>query len=74
MFLAEAIAAVRAFDDFTPDNDSHGEPDFGAVTIRDERVFWKFDYFDPTLDAGSEDPADGTVTCRVLTVMLAREY
>ena len=74
VFVAESIAAVRAFEDFSPDNDPHGEHDFGSLTVSDERVFWKFDYFDPTLKAGSEDPADETKTCRVLTIMLASEY
>jgi Protein of unknown function (DUF3768) len=74
VFVAEAICAVRAFDSFSPDNDPHGEHDFGAVNVDGTRVFWKIDYFDPTLSHGSEDPADETKTCRVLSVMLAQEY
>ena len=74
VFVAEAICAVRTFDKFTTDNDPHGEHDFGAVCVKDIRVFWKIDYFDPTLSAGSENPADEAKTCRVLTVMLAQEY
>ena len=73
-FVAEAICAVRSFDTFTPDNDPHGEHDFGVVTVKETRVFWKLDYYDPTLSAGSDDPADETKTCRVLTIMLAQEY
>ena len=37
------VAAVRAFDRFDPDNDPHGEHDFGALTVADERVFFKID-------------------------------
>jgi hypothetical protein len=71
----EILTAVRAFDAFTPDNDPHGEHDFGAITHPEAgRIFWKIDYYDPTLTRGSDDPADPKRTCRVLTVMLAEEY
>jgi hypothetical protein len=65
---------VRAFDEFTPDNDPHGEHDFGSFESGGRRFFWKIDYYDKTLTAGSEDPADPAQTCRVLTLMLADEY
>lgn len=71
---SDIAEAVQRFDAFTPDNDPHGEHDFGAVTIEGYRVFWKIDYYDPTLQCGSEDPANPTVTKRVLTIMLAEEY
>ena len=74
LFVAEAICAVRGFDAFTPDSDPYGEHDFGALTVRGQRVMWKIDYYDPTLSAGSDDPGDDARTCRVLTVMLAEEY
>ena len=74
VFVVEALCAVRSFDAFTTDNDPYGQHDFGAVVVRGTRVFWKIDYFDPTLTAGSEDPADEDNTCRVLTVMLAQDY
>ena len=73
-FVAEAICAVRSFEAFSADNDPHGEHDFGAVTVQGIRLFWKLDYFDPSLSLGSEDPADEAKTCRVLTIMLAEEY
>lgn len=66
--------AVQSFDTFTPNNDPHGEHDFGAVTIEGHKVFWKIDYYDPTMEYGSDDPANPTVTKRVLTIMLAEEY
>ncbi|WP_421475884.1 DUF3768 domain-containing protein [Agrobacterium tumefaciens] len=68
------ISAVRAFDDFSPDNDPYGEHDFGAVTLEDSVFLWKIDYYDLDLQFGSSDPADDDVTCRVLTVMRADEY
>lgn len=72
--LDAIMAAVQSFADFTPSNDPYGEHDFGAVQIDGETVFWKFDYYDLDLLMLSPDPADPSVTCRVLTVMLAEEY
>lgn len=73
-FLARAFQNVRDFDRFSEDNDPWGEHDYGAVEIDDEKVFWKIDYYDPTLTQGSENPANDAVTHRVLTIMLASEY
>ena len=74
----EAVAAVldrvRTFTDFTEENDPNGEHDFGTFEIGGNRFFFKVDYYDPTMDAGSEDPSDPAQTTRVLTVMLASEY
>lgn len=73
--LREVLARVRSHDDFTPDNDPHGEQDFGAFELDGiGRVFWKIDYYDPTLTLGSENPADPARTRRILTIMLAEEY
>lgn len=73
-FLTEVMAALESYDDFTLENDPHGEHDFGVLTIRDHRLFWKIDYYDRNLEFGSENPADAKATRRVLTVMLAEEY
>ncbi|MEP2828193.1 MULTISPECIES: DUF3768 domain-containing protein [Alphaproteobacteria] len=72
--VQKVIEAVKAFDDFTPDNDPHGEHDFGSVRIDENAIFWKIDYYDRSMEAGSPDPADPEVTTRVLTIMLADEY
>lgn len=72
--LKELLLALVSYDDFTPDNDPHGEHDFGSLTIAGEKIFWKIDYYDRGLVYGSPDPADPDVTTRVLTVMLAGEY
>lgn len=69
--LAELLAAVRQFDAFTANNDPYGERDFGSVTIDGDAYFWKIDYYDIDLNFGSPDPADETVTYRVLTLMTA---
>ena len=65
---------VEKFDAFTPDNDPYGEHDFGAFVHKGNRIFWKIDYYNTTLTAGSEDPSDPKQTVRVLTIMLASEY
>jgi hypothetical protein len=72
--LAAILDRVRTFEEFTPDNDPYGEHDFGAFEHGGHRIFWKIDYYDAAMEAGSEDPADPYQTTRVLTVLLAAEY
>lgn len=72
--VAELITKVRRFSEFSEDNDPHQEHDFGSLEHDGKKVFWKIDYYDLKLETGSEDPSDPTITCRVLTVMLAEEY
>lgn len=73
-FAWAAITAVKAFNQFTRDNDPYGEHDFGALTVADERLFFKIDYYDLALEGHSPDAADPAQTHRVLTIMLASEY
>jgi hypothetical protein len=73
-FAARAIAGVRTFTEFNADNDPYGEHDFGAFSVGEQRLFWKIDYYDLSLQFGSRDPADPSQTKRVLTIMLAEEY
>jgi hypothetical protein len=71
---AKALSAMRAFSDFTGDNDPHGEHDFGAFEVEGQKFFFKIDYYDTTMEFGSEDPSDPSETVRVLTLMLASDY
>jgi len=73
-FVAKALQAVQTFSDFTKDNDPWEEHDFGAMTVNDEKVFFKVDYYSPDLKTGSDNPANEAKTHRVLTIMLASEY
>jgi hypothetical protein len=41
-----------------PDNEPHGERDFGAFEHNGHRIFWKIDYYNQSLTLGSEDPSD----------------
>jgi Protein of unknown function (DUF3768) len=68
------LGKIRSFDDFNEDNDPHGEHDFGLIEDGDVRYFWKIDYYDTDMELMSPDPADSSVTTRVLTVMLWDEY
>lgn len=68
------LAAVRGNGEFNASNDPYGEHDFGSFTIGGERLFWKFDYYDCDMQMASLDPADETITMRVLTIMLADDY
>lgn len=74
-FDAAVLAAALAnYSDFDPDNDPHGERDFGDITLFGYNLLFKMDYFDKVLEFGSDDPADPNVTHRVLTVLLASEW
>lgn len=68
------LAAVIRFDAWAEGNDPYGEHDFGAVELDGERYFFKIEYYNLAMDAGSDNPADPSITTRVLTVMHASEY
>jgi hypothetical protein len=65
------VSEYTAFDE---GNDPYGEHDFGSFDDGGEKFFWKIDYFDPSMTAGSSDASDPKQTCRVLTLMFASEY
>ena len=68
------VQTIAVFDDFCTANDPHGEHDFGAFEFDGTPVMFKIDYYDKDLAFHSPDPADSTVTERVITLMLAEEY
>lgn len=72
--VRQIVDKVRTFTAFTNDNDPYGEHDMGSVQHDGHRIFWKIDYYDKTLDAGSNDPSNPEITTRVLTIMLVSEY
>ena len=68
------LGVLQQYSDFTPDNDPYAEHDFGSFRFAGETIFWKFDYYDLDYTMHSQDPADPTVTARVLTALLGSEY
>lgn len=69
--LAELLAN---YDDFTHENDPHGERDFGLISYKGWDVIWKIDPYDKELKFGSDNPADPAVTTRIATLLLASEW
>lgn len=65
---------ISTYDDFCHANDSWAEHDFGSFEASGTRIFFKIDPYNKYLNAHSPDPADPTVTKRVITIMLAEEY
>jgi len=64
---AEILGAIRRYVFTAQDGPERARGEFavGTTTVR-----FKIDYYDPSLEWGSEDPADAAVTTRVLTIML----
>jgi hypothetical protein len=74
VFLHQALEALRAFEAFDDRNDPYGEHDCALIEVEGQSLLWKIDYYDTSFTLHSPDPADPSVTCRVLTLMLADEY
>jgi len=64
---AAVLSAIRRYA-FTPDDGA--ERARGEFAIGGATVHFKIDYYDPSLEWGSEDPADAAATIRVMTIML----
>lgn len=65
---------IEVYNDFSHENDPYQEHDFGRFEAEGHMIFFKIDYYDLQLNAASPDPADPSVTKRVLTIMVAGEY
>ncbi len=72
--VAEIEQLVRSYQNFSSENDPYGEHDFGSFAIAGQKIFWKIDYYDASLEWGAEDPTNSDKTVRVLTIMLREEY
>jgi hypothetical protein len=72
--VARIVKTIAVYDDFCHANDPHEEHDFGSFEVDGQTIFFKIDYFDKALTFHSSDPADPSVTERVITIMLAEEY
>jgi hypothetical protein len=68
------VKTIAVFDDFCHENDPYEEHDFGSFDVDGHEILFKIDYYDKTLTAHSPDPADPSVTERVITIMLMAEY
>jgi hypothetical protein len=68
------VKTIAVFDDFCHANDPYEEHDFGSFEADGQKIFFKIDYFDQSMSMHSSDPADASVTQRVITIMLAEEY
>ena len=49
------------------------ERDRGQFELSGETIHFRIDYYDVALEWGSEDPADASITRRVLTLMLRED-
>ena len=72
--VARIVKTIAVYDDFWHANDPHEEHDFGSFEVDGHTIFFKIDYFDKALTFHSPDPADPSITERVITIMLAEEY
>jgi hypothetical protein len=68
------VKTVALFDDFHHANDPHQEHDFGVFDADGHQIMFKIDYYNKEMTGHSPDPADPSVTNRVITVLLAEEY
>ena len=68
------VKTIAVFDDFCRANDPYEEHDFWSFEADGHMIMFKIDYLDRDLSMHSPDPADPSVTQRIITIMLAEEY
>jgi hypothetical protein len=64
--VVRIVKTIAVFDDFCHANDPHQEHDFGSFDADGHTVLFKIDYYDENLEYHSPDPADPSVTKRVI--------
>lgn len=74
MVKSSALLRIADFKAFNEENDPHEEHDYGSFDHCNQEVWWKIDYYDLSLNARSEDPADPSKTKRIMTVGLAVDW
>ena len=72
--VSRLVQTISTFDDFCAANDPHGEHDAAIFEFEGNQVMFKIDYYDKTFNFASPDPANASVTERIITIMLANEY
>ena len=65
------VKTIAVFDDFCRANDPYEEHDFGSFEADGHMIMFKIDYLDRDLSMHSPDPADPSVTQRIITIMFA---
>ena len=72
--VSRILAKVRSYNKFNKSNNVYGEKDYGSFAFKGDVIIWKIDYYDKDYRFMSENPADPTITNRVLTIMTSEEY
>ena len=72
--LDRIVKTIAGYGAFCHANDPYEEHDFESFDAGGKTIFFKIDYYDKALAGHSPDPADPSVTERVITIMLAEEY
>ena len=65
--MIELLVMIAKVNTFSPDNDPHGEHDFGSIDAFGDKWFWKFDYYDSDLTYFGHHT-------HVLTIMHSSDY
>ena len=72
--VAGILEHVRTFNNFNKNNDVYSEHDYLSFEKKKKKIIAKIDYYDQNYRYMSENPADPTMTNRVLTIMTGSEW
>ena len=72
---SQALAQARLLQELRRYKFAEGDTlrERGEFTVDDTQVYFTIDYYDQAFEWGSEDPADASITRRVLTMMLRED-